>query len=240
MAYAREEIFARQRALIGDVGMEKLAKSSIAICGLGGVGSYLAEALARCAIGHLLLIDFDRVDVSNINRQLCALHSTVGQYKADIVAERIADINPDCRVEIAKIFLEPDSNLAQLLSGIDYLADAIDHVPAKLSLIEYAYHRDLPLISAMGAGRRLNPHCLQVADISATHGCPLARIIRKQLRERGIRRGVKVVFSAEQPLPVTEGNLGSMAFVPSVAGLLMAAEIVNDILQRQEGDHGPI
>lgn len=229
MSYGFDEIFVREKALIGNSGLSKLRAAKVAVCGLGGVGSYLAEALARSAVGHLLLIDFDQVAASNINRQLCALQSTVGQDKADVVAARIADINSECVVQCRKIFLSAETDYQELFSGLDYIADAIDHVPAKLAMIEYAYQHNQRIISAMGAGRRLDPTELRISDIAKTHGCPLAKSIRKQLRERGIEQGIKVVFSPEPALPV-EGEIGSMAFVPAVAGLLMASEIVQDIL----------
>ncbi len=227
----REELYQRELSLIGKEGLDRLERARVAVCGLGGVGSYAAEALARCGVGQLTLVDFDKVDVSNINRQLCALHSTVGRDKADVVAERIADIDPACRVRKEKIFLDENTDMDALFADTDYIVDAIDHVPAKIAMICYAHGRGLPLISAMGAGRRVDPSCLRTADISETSGCPLARNIRKLLRERGINKGVKVVFSTERPLPVKEGELGSIAFVPSVAGLLMASVVVRDLLR---------
>ncbi len=232
MSYSSDEIFVREQALIGEQGLVKLTAAKIAICGLGGVGSYLAEALARAAIGSLVLIDFDQVAVSNINRQLCALHSTIGQDKADVIAQRIADINPACRVQISKQFIDVNTDFAALFKGCDYIGDAIDYVPGKLALIEYAYQQGVPLISAMGAGRRLDPTKFEIADISQTHGCPLAKNMRKQLKERGITKGVKVVFSTEQPLPAAGDAIGSISFVPSVAGLMMAGAIIADVLQR--------
>ena len=225
-----EEIFAREKVLIGEAGLKKLAAASVAICGLGGVGSYLAEALARSAIGRLLLIDFDQVAVSNINRQLCALSSSVGRDKADVIAERIEEINPACELQIAKVFIDEDSNFPELLAGIDYIGDAIDYVPGKIALIEYAYRQQIPVIAAMGAGRRLDPGKLLVADISQTFCCPLAKSMRRKLREREIYQGVKVVFSTEQPLPAAGDEIGSMAFVPAAAGMLMASQIVRDLL----------
>ena len=228
LSYA--EIFAREAALIGQAGVKKLAAASVAVCGLGGVGSYLVEALARSAIGKLLLIDFDQVAVSNINRQLCALSSTVGRDKAYVIAERIREINPFCELRIAKVFIDENIPFPELLAGIDYIGDAIDYVPGKIALIEYAYQQQIPIIAAMGAGRRLDPSKLMIADIAKTYGCPLAKNIRKRLRERGIYSGVKVVFSTEPPLPTEGDELGSMAFVPAVAGMMMAAQIVRDIL----------
>jgi tRNA threonylcarbamoyladenosine dehydratase len=234
MSYSSEQIFSRELALIGKEGLARLAAARVAVCGLGGVGSYLVEALARSGIGQLLLIDFDLVAPSNINRQLCALQSTVGRPKVEVVAERIADINPLCRVEARRLRLAPDSDFAAVLSGVDYIGDAIDELPAKIALIAYAYHNAVPLISAMGAGRRLDPTQLQVADISQTQGCPLARRLRKSLREIGIERGVKVAFSNEPPLEIKEETMGSIAFIPSVMGLLLASQIVRDLLTAPE------
>ncbi|NLF80793.1 MAG: tRNA threonylcarbamoyladenosine dehydratase [Clostridia bacterium] len=223
-------MFDRGLALIGKDGLARLAAASIAVCGLGGVGSYIAEVLARSGIGTLLLIDADTIAPSNINRQLCALHSTLGRPKAEIMAERIADINPACRVEARRIMLTPGDDYASLFSGTDYIADAIDDLPAKIALIRYAHTRPIPLISAMGAGRRLDPTALAVADIAQTYGCPLARRLRKSLREQGIEQGVQVVFSSEPPRELREGKLGSMIFVPAAMGLLMASVIVRYLL----------
>lgn len=232
MSFSEEDIFIREEALIGKAGLAKLAKAKVAVCGLGGVGSYLVEALARCAIGNLLLIDFDQVAASNINRQLCALQSTVGLDKADVIAARIKDINPDCRIEIKKIFLDENSDMGDIFDQINYIGDAIDHMPAKTALIEYAYHHQLPIISSMGAGRRLDPSKMAITDIANTHSCPMAKSMRHRLRQIGITKGVKVVFSSELPMPASGEFIGSIAFVPSVAGLLMASEIVNDILEK--------
>ena len=232
MSYGREEIYQRQLALIGKDGLAALGSSKVAVCGLGGVGSYVVEALARSGVGELLLIDFDKVSVSNINRQLCALHSTVGRDKADVIAERVADIDPACKVRIARVFLDEDTDMDALFAGCSYIADAIDHIPAKVKMICWAKENGIPVISAMGAGRRLDPGALKVADISKTEGCPLARNMRRLLRQQGIESGVDVVFSTEHPLPVESGQLGSIAFVPSVAGLLMASVIVRNIVKK--------
>lgn len=233
MTYAQEDIFTREEALIGKDGLAKLNAVEVAVCGLGGVGSYLAEALARCFVGKLLLIDFKQVSISNINRQLCALQSTVGLDKADVVASRIADINPDCQVRISKIFLDNNSDMAEIFQGIDYIGDAIDYIPGKIALIAYAKSHNVPIISSMGAGKRLDPLKLTITDISKTYNCPLAKEVRRHLRALGIDKGVKVVFSSELPLPAHSEYLGSIAFVPSVAGLLLASEIVRDILNKE-------
>lgn len=232
MNKSQEEIFIREETLIGKKALEQLATAQVAVCGLGGVGSYLAEALARSAIGNLLLIDFDQVTVSNINRQLCALQSTVGRDKANVVASRIADINPDCQVKTIKIFLDESSDMAKIFQGIDYIGDAIDYIPGKIALITYAYRHNLPIISSMGAGRRLDPLRFSIEDISKTYNCPLAKELRRRLRRLGIDKGIKVVFSSELPLPAKGEFPGSISYVPSVAGLIMASEIVKDIINK--------
>ena len=229
--YGINDIFQRQLVLIGEKNFTKLQSATVVICGLGGVGSYITEALARCGIGRLILIDHDKVDISNINRQLCALQSTVGQYKVDVISARIADISPSCKIETRQMFIDED-NIADIFEfNIDYIADAIDYVPGKLALIEHCQKKKIPIISAMGAGRRFDPCKLKLADVSKTHTCPLAKNIRKQLRSRGITAGVQVVFSEEEPLKQIENTsiIGSIYFVTSVMGLIMASEIVKNL-----------
>ena len=231
MFKAHPEIFTRGELLLGTEGAARLRQSRVLVCGLGGVGSYVAEALARSGLGSLRLVDFDRVAPSNINRQLCALHSTIGQEKADIVAARLADVNPDCQLEVQKIFIGPE-NAAELLEGVDYVADAIDSLSGKLALALAAREKGVPILCAMGAGRRLDPTKLEVADISRTHICPLARNFRRALREHGVTEGIEVVFSTEHPLPAAPGPagaapvIGSLSFVPGAMGLTMASVIV--------------
>jgi len=231
----REEIFSRTELLLGPEALQKLGAARVAVCGLGGVGSYIAEALARTGVGGMTLVDFDRVAPSNLNRQLCALHSTIGRFKADIVAARCADINPDCRLRVVKGFIGPD-NAAELLGSADYIADAIDNLTGKLALISYARAAAIPILCAAGAGRRLDPGQLRIDDISRSHTCPLARRLRKALKEQGIASGVKVAFSTENPAPAAVGDgeerapIGSAMFVPASMGLLMAAEIVREIV----------
>ena len=229
-----EAIFSRTGLLLGPSAVKKLEQAEVAVCGLGGVGSYVAEALVRTGIGGLTLVDFDRVAPSNLNRQLCALQSTIGQYKAEIVAARCADINPDCRLRMVKGFIDA-STVAALVGDVDYIADAIDYLPGKVALITYAKTAAIPLICATGAGRRLDPTQLRIDDISRSHTCPLARRLRKALKEQGIVSGVKVAFSTEPPAPagMEDGEervpIGSVVFVPASMGLLMAAEIVRNI-----------
>lgn len=231
----------RSAALYGEGGMQRLFSSTVAVFGVGGVGSYTVEALARSGVGRLILVDADVVDESNINRQIIALHSTVGRDKVEVAKERIKDINPDCEVTTYKRFVTPE-NLCEIdLSGVDYIVDAVDSVPAKLALAEYAKERGVALISSMGTGNKLDPSRLEVADISKTTVCPLARSMRVKLRKMGIQH-LKVVYSTEIPVE-TEGELceqngqtrrapASCSFVPSSAGLLIASEVIRDILAK--------
>lgn len=231
--------FARTKMLIGEAGLAVLQSSAVIVCGLGGVGSYVAESLARSGVGRLRLVDFDLVDVTNINRQLPALTSTVGQVKAEVMAARLLDINPELEVEPLPLKICPDS-IEQVLQGRwDYVADAIDDVAAKVLLIKQSLARGIPVISSMGAGNKLNPTMARVADISETFGCALAKAVRRSLREVGINSGVLTVFSPEAP-PATKARgrtPASMAFVPGTFGLTMAAEITKRLLAKaQAGD----
>ena len=220
-------IYQRQELLLGTEAQEKLAACHITVCGLGGVGSYLCEALARSGIGELTLIDSDTVTESNLNRQLYALRSTIGKFKTQIAAERIADINPNIQLHLLRDYITPD-NAASLVTGCDFICDAIDFVPGKIALIEYARQNSVPIISAMGAGRRLDPSKLRIDDISHTGNCPLARTIRRQLRQRGINEGITVCCSSETPARqlAKPDTIGSVAFVPSVMGLMMAGHVI--------------
>lgn len=229
-----ETALSRIELLLGPAALDRLAAARVAVCGLGGVGSYVAEALARSGVGSLLLADFDRVAPSNLNRQLCALHSTLGQLKAEIVAGRCADINPACQITIETGFI--DTGFVGWTQPTDYIADAIDYLPGKLALVQYARAAGVPILCATGAGRRLDPTRLHIADISQSHTCPLARRFRKALKEAGIVGGVAVAFSSEQPAPAAEWDgegrapIGSAVFVPAAMGLLMASAIVRDII----------
>jgi tRNA A37 threonylcarbamoyladenosine dehydratase len=226
--------FSRTELLIGQDGLEKLNKSKVYIFGLGGVGSYTAEALARVGIGSFKLIDFDEICVTNINRQLHALHSTVGQSKVEVMKQRILDINPKVQIEVFKSFYGEENAGFFFADKPDYVVDAIDTVKSKVSLAKECTQRKIAVISCMGAGNRLDALSFKVADISKTSGCPLAKAVRKLLRQEGITQGFKVVFSPEPALkPLTEEKQqipGSVSFVPSVAGLLMAGEVVKDLL----------
>lgn len=226
------EQFSRTELLIGKEGLEKLKKAKVAIFGIGGVGSFVAEGLARAGIGHLVLVDYDVVDITNINRQIEATHSSLGKYKIDVMKERILDINPNAIVETYK----PDEIEGGEINIIDdsytYIVDAIDTMTSKLKLIEKANNENVRIISATGTGNKLEPEMFEVADIYGTSVCPVCKILRKELKERGISK-LKVVYSKEKPIKHEETGkiLGSISFVPSVAGLIIAGEVVKDIIK---------
>jgi len=232
----------RTRLLLGDTAMEKLKNARVAVFGLGGVGGYVVEALARSGIGALDLIDHDTISLTNINRQLLATRSTVGKSKAQAAADRVRDIDPDIRVAVHETFYLPDTADQFDFSRYDYIVDAIDTVTGKLMLAQRAQETGIPIISSMGTGNKLDPTAFRVADISQTRGCPLARIMRKECKKRGIR-ALKVVYSEEEPLaPRTVEGLeelpegrralpGSVAFVPSVAGMILAGEVIKDLIR---------
>ena len=215
--------------MLGKEAVDKLRASHVAVFGVGGVGGFCVEALARAGIGKITLIDADRVAVSNINRQIIATHSTVGMFKTEAMKERIADINPECEVFSVSEFYSEENSLP--LDSFDYVADCIDSVKSKLYLITEAKKCNIPVISSMGAGNKLDPTRFCVADISKTHTDPLAKVIRTELRKRGINH-LKVVFSDEPPInPSGERTPGSISFVPSVVGLIIAGEIIKDIIK---------
>ena len=236
--------YSRTRLLLGQDGIEKLRNARIALFGLGGVGGYAAEALARAGVGHMDLIDDDTISITNLNRQILATHSSIGKYKVDVAADRIRDIDPSIEVRTFRTFYLPETAQQFDFSQYDYILDAIDTVTGKLMLIAQAKEAGTPVISCMGTGNKLDATAFEVADISKTSGCALARIMRKECAKRGIK-GVKVVFSKELPLepledpddplePQREGSSrrstpGSTAFVPGVAGLIMAGEVVKEL-----------
>ena len=241
--------FIRTRLLIGDEPLNKLAAAKVAVFGVGGVGGFCVEALARAGIGTLHLYDDDTVSESNLNRQLIALHSTIGRPKVEVMAQRVLDINPKCNVQAIPMFYLPENADTVDLSQYDYVIDAIDTVAAKLELVKRCTQLNVPIISAMGSGNKLDPSAFVVTDISKTQGCPLARVMRKELRKRGINH-LKVVYSEEEPLtpmapPVEEAPAemggtrppssarratpGSIAFVPGAAGLVLAGAVIRDI-----------
>ena len=229
MSNNSENIYTRTALMLGDGAIELLRSAHVAVFGVGGVGGYAVEALARAGVGALTLIDADRVSVTNINRQIIATHKTVGQYKTEAARDRIADINPECRVECLNIFYGEDTAESIDLSGFDYVIDAIDSVRSKVMLINRAHTQGVPIISSMGAGNKLDPTRFCVADISRTHTDPLAKAVRTELRRLGINH-LKVVFSDEPPINPTSSRVpGSVSFVPSVVGLIMAGEVIKDI-----------
>ncbi len=249
-----QERFARTEMLLGSDAMERLRQARVAVFGVGGVGGYVAEALARSGIGKIDLIDHDTVARSNVNRQIIALSGTVGRYKAEVMQERIMEINPFAEVKVFRCFFLPENQDLFDFQSYSYIADAVDTVTAKIELVMQGKKYGIPVISSMGAGNKLNPAAFEVADIYETSVCPLAKVMRRELRKRGVEH-LKVVYSKEEPrrpLPVkemdekdgrNEGNgmdspgenttrrstPGSISFVPSVAGLIMAGEIIKDI-----------
>lgn len=237
--------FTRTELLIGNEGLEKLHNCKVAIFGVGGVGSFVAEGLARAGIGNFILIDNDDIDITNINRQIHATHSTVGKYKVDVMKDRILDINPKANVETFKTFYMPDNKNNILDNSITYIVDAIDTVTAKIELAIDANRLSIPIISSMGTGNKLDPTKFEIADISKTSVCPLAKVMRKELKLRGIKK-YKVLYSKEEPVKLDEElekeclkgtnkkNVpGSISFVPSVAGLIIAGEVIKDILYKE-------
>ncbi len=222
-----ETVYSRTEMMLGQDAVDRLKASHVAVFGIGGVGGFVTEALARAGVGKITLIDSDRVSVSNINRQIIALHSTVGRYKTEVMKERIADINPECEVTAINEFYSEENPID--LDGFDYIADCIDSVKSKLHLITEAKKEDIQIISSMGAGNKLDPTRFKVADISKTHTDPLSKVMRTELRKRGINH-LKVVFSDEEPInPTGERTPGSISFVPSAVGLIIAGEIIKDL-----------
>lgn len=245
--------FSRTRLLLGEAAMERLAGARVAVFGVGGVGGYTVEGLARCGVGALDLIDDDRVSLTNINRQIIATRKTVGQYKVDVAEARVHEIHPDCAVRTYKTFFLPDTEDRFDFTQYDYVVDAIDTVKGKLALVMKARAAGTPIISALGAGNKLDPAALEVADLAKTSVCPLARVMRKELGKRGVKH-LKVVYSKEPPItPVEDGEIsaeepcppdngrgspsrrqtpGSVSFVPSVMGLIIAGEVIRDLIER--------
>lgn len=237
--------FSRSEMIFGKEALKKLADSHVAVFGIGGVGGYVVEALARSGVGHLDLIDSDKVSLTNLNRQIVALHSTIGMYKTEAAKNRISDINPKCEVNVFNVFLTPENSQSFDFAQYDYIVDAVDTVTAKICLIEKAEFAGVPIISSMGTGNKLNPAMLEVTDIYKTSVCPLARVMRQELKKRGIKH-LKVVYSKEIPLTPDPDALrecsesgqkkqppGSTAFVPPTAGLIIASEVVKYLTGKQ-------
>lgn len=253
-----EDMFSRTELLIGKENIEKLQNSKVAVFGIGGVGSYVVEGLARAGIGNFILVDSDDVSISNLNRQIIATTKTIGKPKVEVAKDRILEINPNANVTIYKEFYKPD-NRVPFENDISYIVDAIDTVTAKIDLIEEAERLKIPIISSMGTGNKLDPTKFEVTDIYKTSVCPLAKVMRKELRDRGIKK-LKVVYSKEEPIKIKDRDNfeedrelyknemeseeyaekknyisnshipGSISFVPSVAGLIIAGEVIKDII----------
>lgn len=220
--------FSRTELLLGTEGVKRLRDATVAVFGIGGVGGYVVEALARSGVGRLHLIDHDTVSVSNLNRQIIATVSTVGRYKVDVAKERVMEINPEAKVWTHRIFYMPETEGEFEFAGFDYVVDAIDTVAGKLALIMRAEQAGVPVASSMGAGNKLDASAFEVADIYQTSVCPLAKVMRRELKKRGVRK-LKVVYSKEQPVTNSRPP-GSNAFVPAAAGLILAGEVVKDLV----------
>lgn len=233
MSVNYEDIYQRTKLVIGDEAVEKLKKSKVCICGIGGVGSYVMEALARIGIGIITVIDKDKVDITNINRQIIATVDNVDISKVECAKKRINNINPDIKVKCINKFLNETTIKECVGSNYDYVVDAIDSVNSKISLIKHCYNNNLKIISCMGMGNKLEPLKIKVADIYRTSVCPLAKIMRKRLKEENVKK-LKVIYSEELPIKNQTGLLGSVSFVPSVAGLIIASEVVKDIIKKEE------
>ena len=223
-----EDQFERLELLLGEQAIDRLKASTVAVFGIGGVGGYVTEALARSGVGSFVLVDNDVVSITNLNRQIIALHSTVGKSKVEVMAERIRDINPDAKVTVKQCFFLPETADEFDFSSYDYVADCVDTVAAKTEIISRAKEAGVPVISSMGAGGKLHPEMFEVADIYDTSVCPLARVMRRELKNRGVA-SLKCVYSKEKPIPVEAGYPGSVSWAPSVVGLIMAGEVVKDL-----------
>ena len=223
--------FSREELLIGKENIDRLHLAKVAVFGIGGVGSFVVEGLARAGIGNFILVDDDTVDITNLNRQLHALHSTIGKYKVDLMKDRILDINPSAKVKVYREFYESNKKNNILDSSVNYIVDAIDTIKSKIELAKDAQELNIPIISSMGTGNKLDPTKFEVSDISRTSMCPLARIMRKEIKKAGIKK-YKVLYSKEEPKLCKEKNIpGSISFVPSVAGLIISGEVVKDIIK---------
>lgn len=225
--------YQRTEKLIGKQGIDKLKSSKVLVFGVGGVGGFTVEALARAGVGRIDVVDGDTVSESNINRQIIALYSTIGQPKVDVIKKRVNDINPDIQVNAFNMFYLPENESEIDFGAYDYIVDAVDTVSAKISIAEQSKNAGVPVISAMGAGNKLDATKFEITDIYKTEGCPLARVMRKELRARGIDR-LPVVYSKEPPIKQTgeDKTPGSISFVPSVAGLLIAQKVITDLIEQ--------
>lgn len=236
-----DPLYERSRLVFSDIEMENIVGSRVLVAGVGGVGGFVAEALARAGVGDITLVDHDKVSPSNKNRQLVALDSTLHQPKVEVMSERIHHINPRCQVTQIARFLSPDEMPEFIAQGFDYIVDAIDSLNCKVALVEQAVKQGVPIVSSMGAGRRIDPTQITITDIGRTHGCGLARAMRQRLRRAGIYKGVKVVFSTERPkapgpLETIEGARGRVvngtaSYMPGIFGLMLAGEVIQDLAQ---------
>lgn len=236
-----DPLYERSRLVFSDDGMRRLNNSHVLVAGVGGVGGFVAEALVRAGVGKLTLVDHDKVSASNKNRQIVALNSTVGQLKVDVMTDRLLDINPSCQIDKIAEFLSPESMPSLVGSGFDFVVDAIDSLNCKVALVEQAYIQRVPVVSSMGAGRRIDPSKIAITDISQTHGCGLARVMRQRLRKLGIKKGVPVIFSSELPkepgpFEAIEGARGRVvngtaSYMPGIFGLMLAGLVVQRLSQ---------
>lgn len=227
------EQFARIVKMTNQEWLENLQTKKVAVFGLGGVGSYVVEALVRNGIGEIVLVDHDKIDITNLNRQLYALHSTIGMNKVDVAKRRCLDINPNLKITTYQQFYLPDQGMEDIFSDCDFVVDAIDTVKAKIALIENCHKLKIRIISSMGTGNKLEPESFEIADIFKTSVCPLARVMRRELKIRGIKK-CPVLYSKEQPQKVTDATPGSVSFVPSVAGLMIAGYVIKELVKENK------
>ncbi len=225
------EQFARILRMLDSKWLGNLQNKKVAVFGLGGVGSYVVEALVRCGIGGIVLVDHDKIDITNLNRQLYALHSTIGMNKVDVAKERCLDINPNLNITTYQQFYLPDQGMENIFCDCDFVIDAIDTVKAKIALIENCYKLKIPIISSMGTGNKLEPECFKITD--KTSVCPLARVMRRELKQRGIKKCI-VLYSEELPQKVDGATPGSVSFVPSVAGLMIAGYVIKELAKENK------
>lgn len=239
--YLFDPLYERSRLVFSDDQMLVLNKSHVLVAGVGGVGGFVAEALVRAGVGSLTIVDHDKVSPSNKNRQIVALDSTIGRLKVDVMAERLLDINPHCQITKIAEFLSPEAMPGLVGSGFDFVIDAIDSLNCKVALVEHAYRLQVPVVSSMGAGRRIDPSKIAITDISQTHGCGLARVMRQRLRKQGIKKGIPVIFSSELPkepgpFEAIEGARGRVvngtaSYMPGIFGLMLAGLVVQKLTQ---------
>ena len=236
---SQDAIFERSLLLFGEEGLNNLLKSHVLVAGVGGVGGFVIEALARAGVGEITIVDHDIVSSSNINRQIIALHSTIDLYKVNVMQQRVADINPNCKINVLNTFLKADDMEALFEGKFDYVVDAIDSLNSKVKLVETAYKNGVKIVSSMGAGRRVDPSKIIVADFSKTHTCGLARQFRQRLRKRGINKGIQTVFSTEFPMPAgpmeeVDGGRdrvvnGTASYMPGIFGLMLSGIVIKEL-----------